>query len=281
MPKRIYSLLSQHDTVQHGIPGLIDVLANLLNSDPSITSADLCHPDLQYIGKIKDGIWGEGYDFCGYQNIQMQISYLSCVRPSECEAFGVGVPSILRLQDYIEEAWDRGINARGRIETGGIRGTRKHVGTLEAQALFKRFGIATRARTFQNKRDGNTAFEQLLQYVDGYFQGGEITVPHSVKVRRTALPPIYLQRPRHSMTVVGISRSENGSKALLVFDPAVTSSKSSKPIAKRQGEFLKLFSRGESEMKRFSGFETLALDLPVAQIVGNTQPVANIHDPAA
>lgn len=39
------------------------------------------------------------------------------------------VPSIFDIQEYIENAWDQGINSQGRIETGGIRGTRKYIGT--------------------------------------------------------------------------------------------------------------------------------------------------------
>jgi hypothetical protein len=41
------------------------------------------------------------------------------------------IPSIFQIQEDIETAWDRGINAEGRIETGGIRGTRKYIGTPE------------------------------------------------------------------------------------------------------------------------------------------------------
>lgn len=40
-------------------------------------------------------------------------------------------PSVLELQDMIERAWDMGFNSHGRIATGGIRGTRKHIGTSE------------------------------------------------------------------------------------------------------------------------------------------------------
>lgn len=38
---------------------------------------------------------------------------------------------MLELQDMIERAWDMGFNSHGRIVTGGIRGTRKHIGTSE------------------------------------------------------------------------------------------------------------------------------------------------------
>ncbi len=51
------------------------------------------------------------------------------------------IPSIFQIQDFIEAAWDRGINAQGRVETGGVRGTRKYIGTPEAQAVFCSFDI--------------------------------------------------------------------------------------------------------------------------------------------
>lgn len=41
------------------------------------------------------------------------------------------LPSIFQIQDWIEGAWDKGINAQGRLETGGIKGTRKYIGTPE------------------------------------------------------------------------------------------------------------------------------------------------------
>ena len=37
----------------------------------------------------------------------------------------------------IESAWDKGINDTGRVETGGIRGTRKYIGTPEARKFYK------------------------------------------------------------------------------------------------------------------------------------------------
>lgn len=41
------------------------------------------------------------------------------------------IPTIFEIQEYVETAWDNGINSQGRIETGGVRGTRKYIGTSE------------------------------------------------------------------------------------------------------------------------------------------------------
>ena len=63
------------------------------------------------------------------------------VRLKGVEHFKNRMPTIFEIQDFIETAWDRGINARGRIETGGVRETRKFIGTPEAQAVFVHLGI--------------------------------------------------------------------------------------------------------------------------------------------
>jgi hypothetical protein len=67
--------------------------------------------------------------FCGYRNIQMMCSYIIGVESQGYEHFKGKIPNIFDIQENIEHAWDLGINAQGRIETGGIRGTRKYIGT--------------------------------------------------------------------------------------------------------------------------------------------------------
>jgi hypothetical protein len=79
---------------------------------------------------------GEGA-FTGYQNIQMLISYVQAAQSEGFQHFQGRLPTVLRLQDLIEEAWDKGINSSGRIETGGIRGTRKYIGTPEVRGPVK------------------------------------------------------------------------------------------------------------------------------------------------
>jgi len=71
----------------------------------------------------------------------MLISYIRGAKAVGHENFPRKIPSILKLQDLIENAWDEGYNTAGRIETGGIRLTRKYIGTSEAQALFLSLSI--------------------------------------------------------------------------------------------------------------------------------------------
>jgi len=79
--------------------------------------------------------------FCGYRNIQMQASYMAGVRFEGAQHSKNRMPTIFEIQAFIEAAWDQGINARGRIETGGVRDTRKFIGTPEAQAVFVSLGV--------------------------------------------------------------------------------------------------------------------------------------------
>jgi len=61
----------------------------------------------------------------------MLLSYIIKSKGVGSEKFPNGVPSILQLQELIEKAWDLGHNSSGRTETGGIKGTRKFIGTPE------------------------------------------------------------------------------------------------------------------------------------------------------
>ena len=113
------------------IRGIMPVIGQLCSQDSGVARVYLSHPDVTHVVKMnKEG------GFCGYRNIQMMISYIRDTRSQGYESFRSRIPSILQLQDMIESAWDRGFCTSSRIETGGIRGTRKYIGTPEAQALF-------------------------------------------------------------------------------------------------------------------------------------------------
>ena len=118
--------LTRVETVANEYQHIIPVLAQLLDQDPTVSRAYLCHPAITHVAKMhKEG------GFCGYRNIQMLVSYIRDARSEGYRHFPGRLPSVLRLQDMIENAWDMGFNAVGRIETGGIRGTRKYIGTPE------------------------------------------------------------------------------------------------------------------------------------------------------
>lgn len=116
---------------------IFTILAHLCEQDQSLEQTFLSHTGVKHVVVTP----GEE-ELGGYRNIQMLMSYIQAARYSQIfEHFQGRVPRILKLQDLIEEAWDKGINIRGRIETGGIKGTRKWIGTPEVNGSvnFRRY----------------------------------------------------------------------------------------------------------------------------------------------
>ncbi|KAI0977322.1 peptidase family C78-domain-containing protein [Xylaria arbuscula] len=261
--------------------GIIPVLAKLLEQNPSTKQAYLCHPAVQHISKLR----GEG-GFCGYRNIQMLSSYIVGAHVEGAEVLGDRIPSIFRIQDYIENAWDLGINASGRIETGGVKGTRKYIGTPEAQAMFISLKIPCEAEGFKSPKEG-VAEAALFASVQKYFESASSS-PSSWdpgdKVRCTNLPPIYFQHRGHSLTIVGLEQRASGSLKLLVFDPMFHDSEGVVRLVGREGRrdgsgakvedrhkirsmiihrnpesALRLYRRGNNYLRKYREFELLRL----------------------
>ncbi|KAL6819320.1 peptidase family C78 domain-containing protein [Trichoderma sp. SZMC 28015] len=241
--------------------GVIPALKQLLDLSSRTEYAYLCHPDVQHVAKLNR----EGA-FCGYRNIQVLSSHIIGTRATGWEQLGDDIPSIFQIQDMIETAWDRGYNARGRVETGGIRGTRKYIGTPEAQAFFASMGFPCSVQAFKASSEDDNASRRLLSAIERYFQQGAVGSMDD-KVRSTLLPPIYLQRPKHSLTIVGLEKHKGGDVQLLVFDPEFQSSSTvvrlaGKATLRRQSKVTKLlepYRRSATHLERFNEFEVLYL----------------------
>lgn len=124
--------LARKEVVENETDHLIPVLARLCEQDKTVQRAFFCSPKVRHVCKLRR----EG-GFCGYRNIQMLVSWLKKTRGFGHEHFPDKGPSILQLQDMIESAWDMGFNSSGRAETGGIKDTRKFIGTPEVSLLAK------------------------------------------------------------------------------------------------------------------------------------------------
>lgn len=123
--------LWRHRSIENETTDVVPVLVRLCEQDRSVQRAFFCSHKVHHISKMPN----EG-GFCGYRNIQMLISFIKeCHLPGN-EYFSEGIPTILQLQEMIENAWDMGFNSIGRIETGGIRGTRKYIGTPEVRQKY-------------------------------------------------------------------------------------------------------------------------------------------------
>lgn len=119
-------------------PDIIPVLSQLCAQDPSTQEVFFCHPAARHVCKIdKEG------GFCGYRNLQMLIAWIRAAQAPGYEYFREKIPSIFELQEMIETAWDNGFNSHGRIETGGVRGTRKFIGTPEVHRTLHTVALMT------------------------------------------------------------------------------------------------------------------------------------------
>ena len=281
------------EAIANETPHLVPVLAHLSRLDQSVDQAFYCSAAVHHVSKMpKEG------GFCGYRNIQMLISYMRTSQSTGYEHFSDHkIPSILRLQDMIEHAWDLGFNSAGRIETGGIRLTRKYIGTPEAQALFSSLNIPCEASAFTRNTELE-AYENLLLAVLDYFRAAtpHYHIPASTtdhnppasyksptdvlqpegKIILTSRPPIYFQHRGHSMTIVGLEVRRDGAINLVVFDPMFQPNPTLKRLAGGMSssvynkgrpswrvvhpeKLMKAYRRGESYLGKYRDFELLKL----------------------
>ena len=254
------------ETVSNETPNLIPVLARLSKVDKNVTRAFYCNPFVRHISKLPN----EG-GFCGYRNIQMLISYIRDAEAYGFEHFaGKRIPSILRLQDMIEKAWDQGYNSSGRIETGGIRMTRKYIGTPEAQALLLSLGIPAEAQAFSAK-NRKQAYTAMIEAICKHFDDGT-NIDNSDKVVITDKPPLFFQHQGHSMTVVGVELDIEYRANLVVFDPMYSPVKHLKNLALNNRltftstipeKLMKPHRRDEKYLGRYKAFEMIKINGPV------------------
>ncbi|KAH0431343.1 DUF1671-domain-containing protein, partial [Aureobasidium melanogenum] len=253
--------------VDNEVPGLIPVIARLcVASSSDLQTVHLCHPSVQHVHKGTN----PGH-FCGYRNIQMLVSYIQGTKARGHERFGTELPGILQIQDLIEEAWAGDPQNLGKQETGGIRNTRKWIGTPEAASICKHLNLDHSVKSFSDTKSGR-AHQQLLNFVENYFSQGAEGPISSPKVHKSHRPPLFFQQPGHSMTIVGIERYSNGNLSLLVFDPSfeppkqladmVTGSPTAAIPAKVASHLLRPYKRGAPQLARYDEFEILTLEGP-------------------
>ncbi|KAK5061466.1 hypothetical protein LTR84_008009 [Exophiala bonariae] len=253
--------LQRVETIANETPGLVPVLARLSQLDKTVERAFYCSPDVCHVAKMpKEG------GFCGYRNIQMMVSYIQAAGATGSSRFPGRIPNILKVQDLIEQAWDMGFNSIGRVETGGIRLTRKYIGTPEAQALFMSLDVPCEAAAYTSTKSVE-ADETMMCAVCEYFDD-ESTEDNDDKVVITEKPPIYFQHPGHSMTIVGVECRSDGLVNLVVFDPMFNPSVDLKRLALSTSrnfkcnapeKLMKAHRRGGKYLSKYRAFELLKL----------------------
>lgn len=200
----------------------------------------------------------------------MLISYIRDAQaPGHGHFDGKRLPSILKLQEMIEDAWDQGFNESGRVETGGIRMTRKYIGTPEAQAVLLSLNIAAEAQAFSADNKGG-AYTAMMEAIWKHFDdGSEDNNPDKVTI--TDKPPLFFQHQGHSMTVVGIELDTEYRATLVVFDPMYNPSSTLKKLAMDNKlafttpvpeKLLKAHRRDEKYLGRYKAFEIIKVNGP-------------------
>ena len=274
--------------VDNETSGLIQVLSDLCALDPSTKTTYLCHRSVKHVEKIKcDG------NFCGFWNIQMVLSYVHDQDARRDGGTPKPIPNVIAIQNVIERAWDNGICSYGRIETGGVKNTRKWIGTHEALAFFTQIGVEVEALSFKTETQPSPhtsdsgsssssappaapqhAVAQLLDHVEAYFISGVETAHRHLNCYTTTLPPIYFQRFGHSMTIVGLERNHDGTRNLLLFDPSfATSGPMHRLVANKKATssldaMLRPYRRSELGLTRWEEFEVI---VPKAAVVQEPQ----------
>ena len=188
----------------------------------------------------------------------MMISYIQGAFPAGSHPWTGRIPNVLELQDLIHAGWRKGINSGARKETGGVRGTRKYIGTSEAQTVLRSAGLSVHERYFP-REEGSGTQDALLAFVEDFYGGAE----RGVKVGTR--PPMYWQHAGHSMTIVGIERGVDGELSLLVFDPFWAPADRMRRWAERgrlgsraePEKYLPLHRRGRGYLEKYKEFEVM------------------------
>lgn len=135
---------------------------------------------------------------------------------------------------------------------------------MQAQALFLSAEINCAVEAFNDQKPpyGNLqAHDLLLLAVERYF--AQAAVSDGSSVHKTLLPPIYLQRPGHSITIVGFERRSESYSNLVVFDPVYATSPAMhkligrKNIKSSRPEVMHAYRRGAAHLRKFAAFEIL------------------------
>ena len=115
---------------------------------------------------------------------------------------------------------------------------------------------------FNDSPDGQIeAHEQLFAAVEKYFK--QAAYPDSSNVFKTLLPPIYLQQPGHSITIVGFERRKDGTCNLVIYDPMFRTSPGMHRLIGRKNiktprpEVMHAYRRGAKQLRKHDAFEVL------------------------
>lgn len=114
------------------------------------------------------------------------------------------------------------------------------------------------------------AYKVLMDKLENYFAAGNDTAPDlpappapSSRINKTLLPPVYLQQPGHSLTVVGLERHTNGRRYLVVLDPTFSTTRAMRQfldvgvrrVVRPNLDVIEFYRRGGSRLHSYDCFE--------------------------
>jgi len=216
--------------------GIIDTLRNI-NLGKTVLKRYLCTECDHYSTSLLDSGYG-----CGYRNTQMLMTSVRAdarMRDLLFNNNNFRIPSILKLQQLIESAWQKGFDKIGRDHFNGkLQRTVKWIGSSDVAALLSSLRVGVELIDIdETKCVGKKASDLLVNFVKNYFEEPK---PH--------VYPIYLQHQGHSRSIVGIEINKNGNASLLIFDPSTRKSQiehsKNNPV-----KFMQLFRRNANSFK--------------------------------
>ncbi|KAM9424557.1 zinc finger-containing ubiquitin peptidase 1 isoform 2-T4 [Pholidichthys leucotaenia] len=177
-------------------------------------SADTDH----YCSSAGDHGWG-----CGYRNFQMLLSALHRLDGYSSLLQEKEMPSIPRVQNMIEGAWNEGLDPQGASHfKQKLQGRRAWIGATEIYSLLTSQRIRSRIIDFHIATGPGNTHPLLFDWVKQYFCQSSRSSRLPPRLIQTALPPLYLQHQGHSRSIIGLEQKRNGSFCLLLLDPGLS-----------------------------------------------------------
>lgn len=217
-------LMTDNDSGESCTRGIIPQLHHRYDMGVSGTKAAWLALDTDhYASTVGDAGWG-----CGYRNLQMLISALLKMDTYRPVMYSVGekVPSIPRIQQFIEAAWTSGFDRQGSEQLGcKLINTRKWIGATEIATVLRSLQIRAKILDFHQATGCDGTHPEMFSWIKRYFScnisSAAAPVGSSV-LRQTSIPPLYLQHQGHSRLVIGVEEhsGKDGGLYLLLFDPS-------------------------------------------------------------
>jgi hypothetical protein len=180
---------------------------------------------------------------CGYRNTQMLLS--SIRKDTElCSIIfnnnNKNMPSVTKIQQLIENAWQNGFDVLGKSQLGGsLKNTSKWIGATDVCAMFSYLKIKAELIDIFKPSDNQTIGSVLFKFVKEYFEKSSANNQY--------VHPIYLQHDGHSRTIVGIELGKSDN--LLIFDPGANI-KRIESFKKNSIKSMNIFRRGINAFKK-------------------------------